>query len=61
VDVESCKTQPGIFMGRLRNADEESASVVGVSVEICARHLTDISERRYNMRRLALWYITLPW
>ena len=33
-------------MGRLRNADEESASVVGVSVEICGRHLTNISERR---------------
>ena len=52
--MASCKTQPGICMGRLRNADEEPANVVGVSVEICARHLTDISERRYNMRRLAI-------
>lgn len=44
--MASCKRQPGIFMGRMRNADEESANVVGVSVEISARHLTDINERR---------------
>jgi hypothetical protein len=41
-------------MGRLRNAEEEFPRVVVVSVEICATHLTNISERRYNMRRLVL-------
>jgi hypothetical protein len=33
-------------MGRLKNADEECASVVGVSVDVCVGHLTNICRRR---------------